>query len=163
MRTRRLAAPVLASLVGALVLGLPALAWFTSRGVATGSASSAAGLATFTTSAAVPQGALLYPGGPAAPLTLNVNNSANSYALLVTGIALDTSRPVSVDAAHAAGCPTPALSVSTPSGWSGLAVAARSSSGAVTVSSAVSMGTTASSGCQGATFTVPVTLSGRNT
>lgn len=163
MPTRRVITAALASLAAILLVVGPALAWFSSHGAAAGASSSANGLGSFTTTATVPTGSLLYPGGSAAPLTVNVNNTANGYALLVTSLALDSSRSIGVDAAHAAGCTAPALTVVTPAGWAGIAVPAHASSGATTIASAVSMGLGASSGCQGATFTIPLTMSGRNT
>jgi hypothetical protein len=157
---RTIATGVGVSLAAVLLSGT-AYAYWTAHAAGTGSNAAASGLTSFTTTATVAQGALLYPGG-SAPLIVNVNNSGNGYSLVVNAVALDSGRAIGVDSSHAAGCTNPAISVTTPSGWTGIAVAQHSSSGAVSIPAAVSMGTAASSGCQGATFTIPVTLTGRS-
>lgn len=142
----------------ALVVAGGAYAYWSNFSANTGHASTADGLATFTTTATVAQGALLYPGGTA-PLTVDVDNSGNTYSLTLTAVSLDSSRSITVDASHAAACTNPAISVTTPGSWGGLTVGAGASSGPVTIVDAVAMGA-ASNGCQGATFTIPVTLTG---
>ena len=151
-RSRRtvVAVATAASLVGAGA----AYAYVRTTGSGTGSATTANGLTAFHTTATVAQGAKLYPGG-SAPLTVNIDNTGGSYQLTVTSLALDTSRAVT-------GCTSPALTVSTPGGWTGIVVAAHTSSGATTIAGAVTMGTAASNDCQGATLTIPVTLTGHS-
>lgn len=140
---------------GALLLGAgTAYAYVRSTGTGTGTGTTASGLTAFHTTATVALGAKLYPGG-SAPLTVNVDNSGGSYQLTVTSLALDTSRSIT-------GCASPALSVSTPSGWTGLVVAAHSSSGPVAIAGAVTMGAAAGNDCQGVTLTIPVTLMGHS-
>jgi hypothetical protein len=150
-----------ASALGVVALGSSAYAYWLTTGAGSGSGATANGLTAFTTTATVPSGALLYPGATA-PLTVDVDNTGNNYALTVTAVSLDGSRSIQVDSAHQAACTNPAISVTTPNAWAGISVGQDTSSGAVTVPGAVSMGLTASSGCQGATFTIPVTLTGRN-
>jgi hypothetical protein len=79
----------------------------------------------------------------------------------VTGLTRDTTRAIVVAGAKGT-CTFPALTVAAPSGWAGLTVPAHGTTGATTIAAAVSMGTAADSGCQGATFTIPVTLTGHN-
>jgi hypothetical protein len=141
-----------AAAAAVLATGSAYAAWGTT-GSGSGSASTASGLPAFHTTATVAQGAKLYPGG-SAPLTLSIDNTGNSYALTVTSVALDTGRSVT-------GCTTPAITVSAGS-WAGVTVAPNSTSGPITIAGAVSMGLGASSNCQGATLTIPVTLTGHN-
>jgi hypothetical protein len=153
--TRHLPSPTLVIAVtcaAVLAGGVASAAWH-STGSGTGSATSAAGLAPFHTTATVPQGTLLYPGG-SAPLTLDIDNTGHDYALTVTSVALDTSRPVT-------GCTSPALTVSAGA-WSGVVVPAGGTSGPITIPGAVSMGLAASSDCQGEALTIPVTLTGHS-
>jgi hypothetical protein len=149
-----------AGALSTLLLTGTASAYWHSTGAGTGSASSAAGLASLTTTATVATGAALAPGGSAAPLTLTIDNPG-SLAVTVTTLALDASRSIGVTGAKGT-CTNPPLSVTTPAGWTGLTVPAGGTTGATTIAGAVSLGVAASSGCQGATFTIPVTLTGRN-
>jgi hypothetical protein len=135
-----------------------AYAYLTTTGSGTGSASTANGLTAFHTTATVAPGAKLYPDS-SAPLALNVDNSGNTYTLTVTSVALDTGRPITVTGGS--GCTNPAITVSA-SGWVGVTVAPGATSGALIIANAVSMGVGADNGCQGATFTIPVTLTGHN-
>lgn len=146
-------ATVVAVAAAASLTGGVALASWGTTGSGSGSATTANGLAPFQTTATVAQGASLYPGG-SAPLTLNIDNTGNTYALTVTSVSLDTSRSVT-------GCTAPAITVSAGA-WAGVSVAANSGSGPITVPGAVSMGAGASDDCQGATLTIPVTLTGHS-
>lgn len=140
---------------GAMLVGAgTAYAYLRTTGTGSASATTANGLTAFHTTATVAQGAKLYPGG-SAPLTVNIDNTGGSYQLTVTSLALDTSRTVT-------GCSSPAISVSTPSGWGGIVVAAHASSGPTTIAAAVAMGSAAGNDCQGAALTIPVTLTGHS-
>jgi hypothetical protein len=161
---KRLSALAVSALgAGIVAVGMSgvAYAYWQTMGSGSDSDTGSNGLSAFHTTATVAQGALLYPGG-SAPLTVNVDNTGNTYALTVTSVALDGSRSITVDAGHSASCLTTAISVSTPAAWAGITVAPNSSSGATTIPTAVSMGPGADNGCQGAIFSIPVTLTGRN-
>ncbi|MFL6136287.1 MAG: hypothetical protein ACJ74O_00590 [Frankiaceae bacterium] len=149
-----------AGALASLALAGTATARWASSGTGAGGASSAAGLAALTTTATVATGAALVPGGTAAALSLKVANPG-SIAVTVTAIALDSSRSIVVSGAKGT-CTSPPLTVTTPVGWAGLVVPAGGTTGATTIAGAVSLGAGASSGCQGATFTIPVTLAGHS-
>lgn len=159
--SRKFAAYVIALglAAGAVATTGTAYAYVRSTGSGNGTSSTPAGIARFTTTATVASGSTLAPGG-SAPLTVIVNNSANAYALTVTSLTLDTTRTVGVTGA-AGTCSNPSLTVSTPLNWAGISVAPHSSSAATQIPGAVTLGAVASA-CQGATLTVPVTLSGHS-
>lgn len=166
-RPRRLPSrPARLVAAGAAAVALPcalagtALAYWPAGGSGAGTASSSAGAAALTTTATVATGSLLVPGGGAVALSLTVDNASGS-AVQVTGLALDTTRSIGISGAKGT-CTATALSVAAPGGWAGLSVPAHGTTGATTIAGAVSMGTGADSGCQGATFTIPVTLTGHN-
>jgi hypothetical protein len=156
---RRLLVMLAGLIATALSTGTASASW-SSAGAGAGSASAGAGLASLTTTATVATGAALAPGGAATALSLKVNNPG-SLPVTVTSVALDGSRSIGVSGAVGA-CVNPPLTVTTPVGWSGLTVPAGGTTGATTIPGAVSLGAAASSGCQGATFTIPVTLTGHN-
>jgi hypothetical protein len=160
LRPRRRWLLVLPGALGAVLLGGTASAYWLNVGTGTGSASSATGLTSLTTTATVASGAALAPGGAAVALSVQVDNPG-SLAVTVTAVALDNSRTIGVSGAKGT-CVNPPLTVTTPVGWSGLTVPAGGSTGATTIPGAVALGVGASSGCQGATFTIPVTLTGHN-
>jgi hypothetical protein len=141
-----------------LIAGTATARWSTTA-TGTGSAATSSGFSALTTTAVTASGALLYPGGAAAPLTLQISNP-NGFPVKVTGLSLDGSRSISASGGIGT-CANAALSVSA-SGWAGVTIPANGNSGTITVAGAVSMGAGADNGCQGATFTIPVTLSGSN-
>ena len=146
--------------VASLALAGTASAYWPTGGAASGSAASGSSLASLTTTATPATGSPLVPGGPAVALSVTVDNPG-SLAVTVTGVALDTSRGIGVTGARGT-CTNPPLTVVTPAGWSGLTVPANGTTGATTIAAAVSLGAGASSGCQGATFTIPLTLTGHS-
>ena len=108
--------------------------------------------------------AALYPGG-ATDVVLTVSNS-NTFPASIASIALDTtqgSAGFGVDSAHA-GCDLSTLSYTTQhngtSGWS-VAAANGTTNGtlAITLTGALSMSASAGTACQGATFTVFLSVS----
>ena len=139
-----------------LALTTSSLAFSYWRAAGTGTAA-----ATATTTAAVviapaTAGAGLYPGGQADVLLTLAN--PNPFAVRVGTLSLDTSRGTAgfaVDAGHS-GCDVSVLSLSMRTGpWPvGPRVGTIDGSTSVTLSDALTMTTTASSVCQGATFTV---------
>ena len=143
--------------------GGSAFAHYTSHGSGTGSTSIGSAHAITVTAVSSPgANANLYPGGPAVAVNFTVNNP-NSYAVSFTGwsaATLSTVTPVGSNTcttsdfqiAAASGTFSPALSIpaNTPSspGVSGIA------------NGVVDLATTAENGCQGATVTVTLTLTG---
>jgi hypothetical protein len=143
---------VVAGTVLSLLVAGAALAYW--RGGGTGSASAATGTtASLTLSPGTPT-AQLYPGGQAGVVLTVTNPSAATVRF--GSFVLDTSQGSNgfgVDGAHA-GCGLAALSFTTQTnGGAGWTVPGSSSIG-VTLSSALSMSSTAASACQNASFTV---------
>jgi hypothetical protein len=103
--------------------------------------------------------ATLYPGGPAGDVTIRISNP-NTYPVTVTGVT--GSGAITPDAGHAS-CTTTGVSFTDQTG---LTISVPAKSGGVngetqtTLSGAASMSNASVNGCQGATFTIPVTLSG---
>jgi hypothetical protein len=88
-------------------------------------------------------GALLQPGGTG-DLVITATNP-NSSAVKITALTLGT----------VTGCTTPALTFN--SGVLPVTIPANASNLRIDISGALTMGTTASNDCQGATLTIPVT------
>ena len=146
----------LALTVGALVGAATAFAAWTAggSGSATATAASASTLSITGNSASS-----LFPTG-SSDLALTISNP-NPYAVAVSTISSGGS--VTVDAAHA-GCNVSSVSFNAASG-TGLSVVVPAASGSagtttVTLTNAVSMSNAAVNACQGATFTVPLSLTG---
>jgi hypothetical protein len=141
-----------------LVLGLSALvvvAGATSAAAYWKAAGAGSGAATTTTpqnltglTATASVAGLIYPGA-SADLTLNVHNP-NSRPVVVSAV---------VASGSATGCTTPALTVSAATGLPFTVPAGGDL--AVTLTNAATMGTTASSDCQSATISVPLSLTGK--
>ena len=154
--SRKLA--VVTAMVAFAAVGLVYAAWTTNG---TGSAYSKAGtaqaLSTVDVSASTT--ATLYPGGPAGDVTIRVSNP-NTYPVTVTGVT--DAGSITADAGHAS-CTTTGVSFTNQTGLS-IAVPAKSGStngeAQATLAGAASMSNASVNGCQGATFTIPVTLSG---
>lgn len=152
---RVLASAALALGVAAPLCGTAWAVW-SSSGAGTGSAGTGTVVSLTTTAVAAPADGA-YPGGPATALAVAVSNP-NPFAVQVTSVALDPSRPVTVSGASGT-CSAPPVSVSA-TGLS-LSVPANASGTVLTVPGALTLGSSTDSGCQGATFTVPVVLTGR--
>lgn len=146
-----------------LLLALPflllgtgtAVAYWAAAGSGTGTAAAgtAQPLSTVATSASTTS--LLYPGGPAADVALVVQNP-NPYPVTITGVSADG--PVTASGGIGT-CTTHGVTFGTPT--SGLPfTVSPSASATVTLGGAAQMSATAENGCQGATFTLPVALTG---
>ena len=153
---RRVATPVLAGSVLALLAGGAAVAYYKSNVATsgTGSAATAATQAvTLNTTAAVSTG--VYPGGPGADITISVTNPY-ARAIAVNAIAINGT----ITIAGASGtCTTTGLAIAAPTQLPVSVPASTTLS--VTLTSVVKMGLTADSGCQGATFTIPLQVTGQ--
>jgi hypothetical protein len=159
--TRKKRTIALAIVALALVaVGLVYAAWTTSgSGSAYGKAGSAQALTTLDASADT--SATLYPGSTG-DVTLKISNP-NPYAVQVTGVSLNgTNASITPDAQHE-GCTTTGVSFTDQSGLT-VAVPAKSGgtngTATATLSGAVSMSNASLNACQGAVFTIPVTLTG---
>jgi hypothetical protein len=93
----------------------------------------------------------LYPGGPTADVILRVNNP-NAFTVQVFSVAANGS--ITADGGHAS-CTTTGVTFTPPVNPS---ITLPVGSSVVHLSGAASMSTASVSGCQGATFSIPVTL-----
>ena len=98
--------------------------------------------------------ATLYPGATG-DVKLSIDNSGNSFGVTVTSV---TGSGVITSSGGAGLCLVSGVTYTDQTGLS-LSVPA-SSSATFTLSNAVSMGNNSDNGCQGATFTIPVSLAG---
>ena len=93
----------------------------------------------------------LYPGGPTADVILRLSNP-NAFSVQVVGVAANGS--VTADGGHA-GCTTTGVTFTPPSNPN---ITVPAGSSLVHLAGAASMSTASVSGCQGATFSIPVTI-----
>jgi hypothetical protein len=133
------------------------VAWaaWTANGTGNGYAKATTAQALTTSDASASTTAQLYPGG-SGDVKVTINNP-NAYPVTVTSIS-NGSGSITADSAHAtAGCSTTGVTFANQTGsWS---VAANGSS-TVTLTGAASMSNASDNACQGATFTIPVSLTG---
>jgi hypothetical protein len=135
-----------------LLLAATAHAYWSSSGSAIGTAP-VGSVVSLTTSASTPSGTTLVPGG-SAPLVLTVTNR-NPMPVVVGSVQLDASRAVTATGSVGT-CTAPPVTVAASTSLT----LAPGSTTTVTVPGAVVLGPSAPSGCQGATLTIPVILSG---
>lgn len=141
----------------AVVLGTggAASAFFHTTG--NGAGSGAAGTLRITVSAVVggdTPGSTLYPGGPAADVVLRLDNP-NPFAVVVSGIS--GTGPAVADVAHST-CTTTGVVFTPPVNP---AITVPQGSSLVDLPGAATMTTASVSGCQGATFSIPVSVTVR--
>lgn len=135
-----------------------ASAYWTSQG--SGAATASAGSLQPVTVAAYANESIsnkLYPGGPAGDVVLKVTNP-NLYSVTLVAIAANGS--IAADAGHS-GCTTTGVAFAPPASPSitiGAGTAGSPSTQLVTLAGAALMGTSSASGCQGATFQIPVSI-----
>jgi hypothetical protein len=146
-------AGVASGIIGFVMVSGSAFAWWTSQAQGTGSAAigNAVSLTNDATVAASTT-SKLYPGGPAADVVTKVNNP-NGFAVNVTAATFGS---VSVSGASGP-CTTTGLTFSTPTAGLPVTIPANGSA-TITLAGAATMGTTADSGCQNATFTINLSL-----
>lgn len=157
-RTARLVVIATAAAATAVLGAGAAYAFYATSGTGSGAARMAAGVPAFTTASATATGPKLHPGSAGIALVLRVDNTGSATGLTVTGVARDISRPITADSGHAA-CTDADLTV-TPTSVS-IVVPAGATSAVQTIANVVAMGAAAQSACQGATLTIPLTLTGR--
>lgn len=149
-----------ATLLALVAVGLVYAAWTTSgSGSVYAKAGSSQALSTL--DAAASTTATLYPGSTG-DVVLKVSNP-NNFPVRVTGVSLNgTNANITPDAGHA-GCTTTGVSFTNVTGLT-VNVPAKSGgtngSAEATLSGAAAMSNASVDGCQGATFTIPVTLTG---
>jgi hypothetical protein len=153
---RRVATPLVAAALAAVVGTGVAVAYYRSNVATTGTGSAAlAGTqaVTLNTTGAVSTG--VYPGGPGADITITV---ANPYAQAIAVKTIAINGSIAVSGASGT-CTTTGLSIAAPAQLPASVNA--SSTLTLTLTSVVKMGLTADSGCQGATFTIPLQVTGQ--
>jgi hypothetical protein len=145
-------APLAVGAAGALVIGLgvgAAWGYFASTGSGSGVVSVGAKSVTVEAATGTPSSELI--PGTRADLTLTLDNP-NSYPLMIVSI----TQSGSVTAGQSGTCSNSAVSVPTQSG---LSIPVASGEGVVVhIPNGASMGATSDSGCQGASFHIPVTI-----
>ena len=152
--TRRKLVGIVVAVAALATAGLVSAAWLASgSGSGYAKAGTASPLTTVDVSASTT--ATLYPG-VSGDVTLRVSNP-NPYPVQVTAVSAGAGS-VTPDAAHAAGCTTTGVTFNNQTGLN-INVPASGATTA-TLSGAASMSNASSNGCQGATFTIPVNLTG---
>jgi len=145
---------LVAAAIAACILGMISAASAYWGGPGSGSGSTGTGTTSAVTLSPATPSAQLFPGGQAT-VVLTASNP-NPGTVRVTSLALDTSQATggfAVDAGHAA-CSVATLSFTTQTnGGAGWDLAAGGPT-SISLSNALSMGTSAANACQGATFTV---------
>ena len=144
---------VVTTMTALVVVGLVYAAW-TTNGTGSGYAKAGTAQALSTVDVSASTTATLYPGGPAGDVTIRISNP-NSYPVTVTGVSGNGS--VTPDSGHAS-CTTTGVSFTNQTGLT-IAVPANGAT-THTLTGAASMSNASVDGCQGATFTIPVSLSG---
>ena len=140
------------AVVGVLAVGGAAWAYFTSSGSGTGHASTGTmSTVTLNATAGTPS-TPLYPGGTG-DVSLEVNNP-NAYA--VTLVSVTGNGTITHDGPHS-GCTTTGVTFTDQTGLS-TTIPASATNHQILLSGAVSMDSTSSNGCQGAAFSIPVTI-----
>jgi hypothetical protein len=146
--------PVLLGAIVALVVGLgagTAYGYFASAGHGSGAASTGTVQNVTVMEASGTVTSPLYPGNTAGDLLLKIVNP-NSYSLTLTSITLNS--PATPDSGHSS-CTTTGVSLNADTG---LTITVPTGTTTLDVPNAVSMSSSSSSGCQGATFQLPVTI-----
>jgi hypothetical protein len=152
MRNRRIIGFGVPLLVLAVV-GLVYAAW-TTNGTGSGYAKAGSSQALTTVDVSASTTASLYPGVDGNVL-IKINNP-NPFPVRVT--AVTGSGTITPDSGHAAGCTTTGVTFTNQTGLS-LDIAG-STATQFTLNSAAAMSNSSSNGCQGAIFTIPVSLTG---
>jgi hypothetical protein len=157
--SKKLAALTIAAALG--VVGLVYAAW-TTNGTGSGYAKAGTAQALSTVDVSASTSATLYPGGPAGDVLIKISNP-NPYPVTVTGVSLNgTNGDIAADSGHS-GCTTTGVSFTNQTGLS-IGVPAKSGStngeAQATLTGAASMSNASLNACQGAVFTIPVTISG---
>ncbi len=151
MSTKRRVVAVLA-VVGVLAVGGAAWAYFTSTGSGTGAATDRDDEHRHAQRHGRDASTPLYPGGNG-DVSLEVNNP-NAYA--VTLVSVTGNGTITHDGGHS-GCTTTGVTFTDQTGLT-MTIPASATNYQIHLSGAVSMGSSSSNSCQGATFSIPVTI-----
>ncbi len=152
VRRRRLVALLTAAAV--LAVGGAVWAYFTTSGSGAGHGSTGT-MSTVTLNATAGTASTpLYPGGTG-DVSLEVNNP-NAYAVTLVSVALKTGGTITADAGHS-GCTTTGVTFANQTGLS-TTIPAGASADRIDLAGAVSMNSSSLNACQGATFSIPVTI-----
>jgi hypothetical protein len=142
------------AVLAVLAVGGAAWAYFTSSGSGSGHASTGT-MSTVTLSATAGNASTpLYPGGTG-DVSLEVNNP-NAYAVTLVSVAIKVGGSITSDSGHL-GCTTTGVTFTNQSGLT-TTIPASATNDQIHLSGAVSMSTSSLSSCQGATFSIPVTI-----
>ena len=153
-RTKKLA--VVAAATSSLLAASIAWAAWTANGTGEGYAKASSAQALTTVDVASSTSAQLYPGG-SGDLVVKIANP-NPYPVRVTDIKNKAGGSIVADAGHAS-CVTTGVSYANQSGtWDVPA----NGSAQFTLNNVVSMSNASDTGCQGAVFTIPVSLEGHS-
>lgn len=152
MNARTRAISVGAAVVALVAAGLVYAAWTTS-GTGSGTAKATSAQALTTVDASATTTASLYPGATG-NVTIKISNP-NPYPVRVNSVTGNGA--ITADAGHP-GCATTGVSFTDQTGQT-IDVPANGQN-EVTLNNAASMSNASDSGCQGATFTIPVSLAG---
>lgn len=148
---RSAAVPLVAAAI-VLNLGVAAYAAWTTNGTGTATSKAGTAQALTTTAAAVTTG-LLYPNGPAGSVVVTIQNP-NPFPVRVTAV---TGNGAVTAAGGIGACATHGVTFTNQTGtWD----VAANGSATVTLAGAATMSSASENGCQGATFTIPVSLTG---
>lgn len=145
---KRLTLWIVAVLVVLLGIGVEVAYAFIAGGGGTGTGTASVPAAQVITPSASTISGTLYPGGTA-DLNITISNPYTNVGLAVTGV---------VSAGAVTGCATPGVNVVTPTGITPSTLAPGASHVQVIFSGAITMTTSSSNDCQGATLTVPVAV-----
>jgi|SRR5215210_3894758 len=138
------------------VVGLVYAAW-TANGTGSGYAKAGTAQALSTVDVSASTTASLYPGTDGNVL-IRIKNP-NPYPVTVTSV--NGNGTISADATHAtAGCTNANTGVTYTNQATNIVVPANNGETETTLNNAAHMSNASDNGCQGATFTIPVTLSG---
>ena len=149
-------AKLLVAATAALALGIGgggAFAYFTSHGSGTGAATTGTLGAVTIESATTSPTTVLVPGGTG-DVVLDIENT-NSYAVTLVSVT-GTGGTINADAGHAS-CTTTGVTFTDQTGLS-TTLPGSNQTTVVHLSGAASMSAASSNGCQGATFSIPVTI-----
>jgi hypothetical protein len=146
--TRRATTATIAVIATLACAGI-AFAYFTSNGSSTASADTGSLRVSIAATAGTPSSPLL-PGGPAGDVALEVNNPNNAAVTLISVVG---------DGAITAsgGCTAPDVTFANQTGLQ-ISIPANSTDYQVDLSGAASLSASSPNDCQGATFSIPVTI-----
>jgi hypothetical protein len=148
-RMTRRATTVSSAVIAVLASAGIAFAYFTSNGSSTASANAGSLKVSIAATAGTPSSPLL-PGGAAGDVTLEVNNPNNVAVTLISVVGNGT-------ITASGGCTNPDVTFANQTGLQ-ISVPANSTGYQVDLSGAASLSALSPNDCQGATFSIPVTI-----